>query len=107
MTMPENVRSAFARYEQLKTEVKTIESEIKDLQPIIIPYIPEGAEIETNDGKFTINRKMAYVYSSRVKTMEEELKEAKKREEQDGTAVPNPGEPFIKYNPKRVGKSDD
>lgn len=105
--IPDEVKDGFRKYENLKTEIKLLEAECDQLKPMLMPYVPEEGELKTDDGTFTVRSKVTYVHSMEVQADEEELKQKKQREIQDGTAVEKKGAPYLQYNPKKAGKDSD
>lgn len=101
-TIPTTAIATLKRYESLKLDAKRIEEEIKALQPEIMPYIPEGEEVQTDQGTFSVARKTEYVYSPELQTAEVSLKEQKAREIQTGVATAKPGALFVVYRAKKV-----
>ncbi len=81
-------RAAFARYEQIKEDIKLLEAEAEKLQPIIIPLIPENVEVpsESERGTFIVQRRATWKYSSDHKMMKEALKECEATEKAKGVA---------------------
>jgi hypothetical protein len=96
---------ALKRYEEIKIQMKELETEAKALQPDIIPAMPEGP-VKTEYGTFTVRSKDSYVYSPETQAREKALKETKDREVQEGIATLKPGEPYLQYNPKKAGSED-
>jgi len=82
---PETIQN-FQRYEELKIQVRALEKEIEELAPLIIEHVPEDKELQMDSGYFYIQKRAKYVYSPKVKELETQFKDQKKREEADGTA---------------------
>lgn len=104
--IPQEIKAAFLKYENLQTEIKMLEAERDELKPMLIPYVPEGGDLKTDDGTFTVRAKTTYVHSMEVQADEEELKAKKQREIQEGVATPKAGAPYLQYNPSKGGKED-
>ncbi len=100
--IPPNAIATLKKYEALKLEAKVIEEQIKALQPEVIPYIPEGSEVQTDQGSFSVARKTEYVYSPELQTDEVSLKERKALEVQTGTATAKPGALYVVYRAKKI-----
>lgn len=85
------------RYEECKLAIRELESTLEDLKPELIEAIPVDQEIKALSGTFCLKARPKWKYSIATLELEEELKDAKKREEADGTAEEIPGTPFIEY----------
>ena len=82
-------KEAFIEYEELKIEAKKIETRLKELGPVIQPYVPDG-EGEQSDGEygyFYIQNKSLWKYTKKVTEAEEEFKELKAKEQANGDAI--------------------
>lgn len=82
------VQTVFKRYADITQEMKKLEEEQAILKDHIIGYMNEKdtALVETDFGKFKINERINWKYGETVDAKNEELKEAKKKEEEDGVA---------------------
>jgi hypothetical protein len=105
MNIPEEVKANFRQYENLKTEIKLLEKQCKELQPLLMEYVPEDGEIKTDNGTFTVRSKPSYVYSMDLQADEAELKDRKAREVQEGIATIKKGAPYLQYDPSK-GSTD-
>lgn len=87
------------RLENILLEKKLLENQEKDLRAAIVAGMTaEGLqEIKTNDGKFTTASRKKWTFSPAVTELEERLDATKKREQQDGTAVAEQGDPYLVY----------
>lgn len=103
--IPINAVDKFERYENIKIQIKGLEKELEELKVDLVPLVPEGGLL-TNMGKFSISSKPKWVYSQALQTEEKKLKEAKKFEEQTGTATMEPGKPFILYKENGTNHDD-
>lgn len=93
---PETIE-VMKRYEDLKLQVKDLESEIDMLKPELVAAMPEDTEIKTDRGTFVIQKRRVWQYSQQAQNMDKELKDIKKHEEADGTAVEGFGAPYVVY----------
>jgi hypothetical protein len=77
------------KYAEIKTEIKRLETLSEELNPQVLELMQanELGEISVGDmGKLSLGSKRTWKYSSRVKELEEKLKEQKTIEEQTGLA---------------------
>ncbi|WP_457651332.1 hypothetical protein [Rhodocaloribacter sp.] len=77
------------RYLEIKAEMKRLEEELRELQPVILAALWEEPDerAEYAGYELTVGARRTYAYSERVETLKKELKALKKQEEQDGTAT--------------------
>ena len=77
------------RYLALLAELKRIQGEIDALKPLITYPLMEEPEqrVLYLDHELTIGTRRTYEYSERIKAMQRELTETKRREVHDGVAV--------------------
>ncbi len=87
MPLPEETTSAFLEYEELKSKAKFIEKRLKELQPLIMPHIPEGKEIQGKSGKFYIQARTTYKFSANVENAQAKVDELKAEEKAKGIAT--------------------
>jgi len=99
--MNEEAKESFKRYEQLKQQIKEIESEIKMLQPLVMAYMSEDEKIETESGSFVLQSRSVWEYSPYTQELEQKVKTLQKEEQADGTAKETRGEPYIVYKAKK------
>lgn len=83
---PEQIK-LFGEYEALKIMIRDAEERLEEIKPQIIDLVPEDKEFETERGYFYIQQKAKWTYSPSTQEMEKAVKEEKKQEEADGTAV--------------------
>lgn len=81
------------RYYELKTKIRSLTTELEDLQPEIINYIGlevENEELKTQFGTFKLKRSVKWAYSDRLveqeQLMKDKIKVLKKDEEFKGVA---------------------
>lgn len=76
------------RYLQLKSELKRIEAEIKELQPEILAALWEEPEHQTAfmGHKLTIQTRKSFAYSDEVSILQKQVRDLKKHEEREGIA---------------------
>ena len=79
-------KANFNRYEVLKGTIKEAEDELKKLQPLIIPLVPEDKELLTPNGYFYIQKRSSYKYSEALEAEEEKLEQHKADEKAKGIA---------------------
>lgn len=78
--------AAFREYEELKVTVRKAEKRMKELQPSIIPLVPEGTEIQGAEGYFYVQPKARWQYSESLRKDEDALKKRKEKEQAQGVA---------------------
>ncbi len=89
-------------YEKLMLEKRMLENELEALKEELVPELPADKTVETELGVFSIKSKTSWKYSPKVKDAEEKIKTLKQREQQDGTAEPVKGSPYLEYREKGV-----
>lgn len=77
------------RYLEIKAEMKRLQAELEELQPLILTALWEEPDQEAfyQGYQLTVGTRRTYQYSEAVAALQKELKSLKKREEQEGTAV--------------------
>lgn len=95
--MNDDLKNWLREYEAKKLAIKELERDVDALKGFILPLLPEDAKIATDTGTFTMESRIKWTYSPMVQEAERDLKDAKKREEADGTAVAGTGDPFLVY----------
>lgn len=83
------IKENFLRYAEIKKQIKELESELEELQPLVFSDMEEigpDAKVETELGAFSFMKRKAWKYSETVVEKEKALKDLKKNEEADGTA---------------------
>ena len=95
--MTEDTKQKLHRYEELKLVVKECTTELEMLAPLILPEIPEGAQIKTDQGTFSLQSKGKWIYPATIVAMEKELKDAQKEAQATGAATEEKGTPYLVY----------
>ena len=80
-------KQAIQKYEELKVAEREIKKQLEELQPIVLPLIPEDAEVQGENGVFYIQKRPVWKFSSQVEMGEKELKKLKEAEKANGTAT--------------------
>lgn len=75
------------RYETIKVQMKELETEAKQIAPLILPLVPAGEALNGEFGSFEVRKVSKWEYSSEVNTLETTLKEKKEEEKANGTAT--------------------
>ena len=70
----------------MKGTIKEAEEELKKLQPLILPLVPEDKELLTPTGYFYIQKRSSYKYSDALEAEEEKLEKMKTEEKAKGIA---------------------
>lgn len=98
--MTDDIKNAFLEYQDLKITIKEAETKIKELQPLLIANLPENEELETEKGIFRMQPKTKWMYTDKVKEIEQQLESQKATEQAEGLA-----EEIVTYslyfNPKK------
>jgi hypothetical protein len=81
------LQEQFKEYESLKLEARRIDTRLEELKPAILEAIPEGKEITTEQGVFSVQKRTTWKYSPAVEATEKELKKMKAEEQAKGTAT--------------------
>lgn len=93
MTTEETIK----QYEMLKIEIDRLTKEADALKPAILASVPLGAKIESEYGTLSVSSRPKWEFSETVRDMEDRVKNLKKQEMADGTAVETDGEPFLVF----------
>lgn len=77
------------KYESIKLEIKALEAQLEAIEPEVSEMLANcGADqIETDLGKFYFTTRKSWKYTDAVKAKETEVKELKKKEEEEGVAI--------------------
>jgi len=79
------------RYAEIKELIKTLEQEAEQLKPNVVTYIQENANDERKfvgkNLRAWLTNRPVYKFSPEVEKLEKKLKEMKKAEQDNGTAV--------------------
>jgi hypothetical protein len=95
-------------YAEIKKQITKLEEEAEMIKPLVLQEIQEirgnsedPVQLQELPGyQYSVNKgRKKWTYSVFVKEQEDELKEAKKHEEADGTAVFEEGEPVLVFKP--------
>lgn len=91
------VKEALKDYEELKINEKEIKTKLDELKEIILPEVPEGSKIMTeNGGSFELKKRDNWKYSDDIQQFEDELKAKKAEAVAKGEAANNPTH-YIEY----------
>lgn len=96
--VPEDPKEALRVYESLKLQEKSIKQQLEEFKPALLKILPEDKEVALEFG--TIVRspgRVQWKYSEALKVRIDEVEDAKKLEQQDGSAKAIAGEPFVTY----------
>lgn len=86
----DDIGAKFDRYLELKAQQAAIKAELETLSTsLLLLFDPEAPTVPWGDKVFRRCERTSWTYSENVKAIEKDLKQAKKREEQDGTAQPS------------------
>lgn len=79
----------YKEYATLMEKIGELEKERDDLKKILIRALEDepGGKKETSYGKFTLAKRLSWLYSDRVKALEDKVKIAKDKEQKKGTAI--------------------
>lgn len=94
-------KALFTEYEETQVAIKELEEKRDSLKPLLVDLIPRDAKIDTGNGTFTIASRKTWRYSEETVSMEQELKDRQKEEQQTGVAEAVDGEPYIVYKQKK------
>ena len=91
------------RYLEIKAEMKRLKEELDELQPLILTALWEEPEQRTayRGYELAVNTRRSYQYSEAVQEMQTTLRDLKKAEEQDGTALLSRNTSFVVVRPIR------
>lgn len=96
------MKEQLERYAELKSAIKEMEAEVKDIQEQIIDDIELDVEYEIGDAVITKSPGRAkWGYSDIIIDMEQTLKKKKKEEELDGIAIKIAAKPYLVCNFKK------
>lgn len=89
--MDEEQRNVFKEYREVKDQIAALEERRKELELLVMDEIDEngGKFVTTKFGEFWSMSRKSWAYSPAVDALAENLKQMKKKEEHDGTAVLN------------------
>lgn len=76
------------KYAELKNQIKILEENIDELQPLILAEMEteQADEIDTEFGRFLTGKRRTYTYPQEIESEIEKIKELKKEAEAKGTA---------------------
>lgn len=76
------------RYKELKTLLESIETEIEELKPNLVSILEmNGGKIKNEFYRGHLSKRDNYQFSKYLQDLEQEVKDLKKKEKEDGTAV--------------------
>jgi hypothetical protein len=81
-----SLKDIILRYEEAKLQEKRAQAILEELKPILAAELKEDEAVKTDRGTLYLQAKRKFTYSELTQEQEKALKEAKKREEADGTA---------------------
>lgn len=84
-------------YEKLMLQKRALENELEILKEELVPELPRGKEIATENGVFNISSRDKWTYSIGTQALDKKLKDLQKLEQQSGVATSEQGEPFLVY----------
>lgn len=82
-----NIPALFEEYEERKTRMRVDDERIKELVPILLPFVPEDKELQGEKGYFYIQKRPVWTYSEDVKKLEAAVKKAQGEEKAKGVAT--------------------
>ena len=85
-TFDKKTKSAILQYEAAKLEIKKLEEQVKELQPLIIPYIPKDKEIKLDHGILFLQQRPKWTFTPALESKRSQLKDMEKDEKRDGSA---------------------
>jgi hypothetical protein len=78
-----------ARYKEINLMIAELEKERDEIKPNLVSLIENNGDTIKTDGiTVYLNRRTTYEYSSRVESLNKQLKDLKKEEEKNGLAIP-------------------
>lgn len=83
-------KDTLIKYAELKQEIKILEAKLEEIQPEVLEMLVESGndEVELGGlGTFVLAKRRKYIYTPAVQSLEAELKDQKKLEEQTGDAT--------------------
>jgi hypothetical protein len=85
------------RYLEIKAEMKRLEAELKELQPLILAALWEEPEQKAVHAGFELNigTRRSYAYTDAVKALEGEVRRLKKEADTQGLATLNRQTSFV------------
>lgn len=92
-----NTSERILRYEQIKLEIKKLETEAEFIADALLSEIPDDAEIKARQGTLSITARTKWVYSLETQEAEKKLKDKQKQEQQLGIAKEEKGKPYLIY----------
>lgn len=99
----------FEEYEGLEVELKAKEERKQELRKRILIEMQVLGEKnhDGSQGTFVVTEKKSWIYTPKIKDLEEKVKEAKHKEENNGKAKPGPITTYITYSKKKAKKQDE
>jgi len=99
--MDENTIRNLKILENLTIEERELDLKIKALKELLVPLLPFGAKVETDNGIFTTESRKKYEYSEGTRERALSVKEDEKREIAEGIAIVTDGDPYLVYRAKK------
>lgn len=99
--MKKETQDLLKAYETKILERRQIDVALEAMKDVLVQELDPAARVETDLGTFTVEARTKWKYSTGIKQREDALKEDKKTEEADGTAVPTLGDRFLVYREKK------
>lgn len=95
--MNEELKQTLKEYESIKLQMKELEDKLTEMKPVLLENIPEGTDVVTDFGKFSVTSRSKWIFSEGLTSDNENLKKLQKEEKADGTAKEEKGIPYIVY----------
>jgi len=99
-------KQLFWDYEDLQEKIKKLEEERDLMKSQILSLITIDQKVPTLNGSIVVECKKKWSYTPETETLEKELDERKKTEQQIGLASYVNGEPFVKYYSNKKNNND-
>lgn len=81
-----DAKAKLQRYEELKMTIADLEKEIEELKPEIIALIPEGKNVESEYGVFSVQSRATWKFSADHAKLKTDLKDLEEVEKSKGIA---------------------
>ncbi len=98
------IAQKFTRYEEIKKTIAALETEMDELKPEIISFVPEGKDVEGEFGTFSVQPRATWKFSPKHKSLKEDLKSLEEREKAEGIATATYS-PVLFYKQAKVEES--
>jgi len=82
------MKKELKQYATLQSQIRDLELQRDALKEVIMDSLHKERldKVESDYGKFTLSHRVSYTYSEKIEKMNERIKLAKVREEENGTA---------------------